>query len=223
MRVGQPSEQQRALYVARWRILVPATQFAALRHRPEFAELVTLARIANAIRFAIRSGYVSTEGLVAERQRQSSFLLLAASMSEALHAIQRAGKHFRAHPAYAQLVAPLLSDTAVQDLRGDVLKWLRDRAVYHHDADVTPAGISDLEGEWVFAEGEDEDFLNVSYTLADFAVIRALLAKFRDDASVRDAFERILGQTLELAKQLLIALDTLIGQALAGWDLEIQS
>jgi hypothetical protein len=201
--------------MGRWRIRISPQQLAVLRQEEEFAELLTLARLANSLRFAIGPAFTTSEGIVGERQRIASFLLTAATASEALHTLKRMKKHFRELPAYKELVAPLLGDANVTDLRGRVLKWLRDKAVFHHDKDVVPVGLADLEGTWTFAEADTDSFMDLSYPLADFVVIRAVLNEFDTEYGLVDAFEDVLSKTLQLATSLIAACDTLIGQALS--------
>ena len=84
-----------------------------------------LARMANALRFALSAAFDAQTGTVGERQRNSSFLLTAASLSETLRSLPRMGKHFRSLPAFKKLISPLLADKSVSDLRGKVLSWYK--------------------------------------------------------------------------------------------------
>ena len=203
-----------------WRISLPAAKLSALREDPAFAELLVLARIANALRFASSAGVSDPDGQLADQRRRSSFMLISATLSEALHTLQRMGRHFRSFPAYGGQISPLLSDKHVGGLRRDVLVWLRDKAVFHFDDDVSPIGLVDLEGDWTFAEGVGSDLLSVSYPLADFVLVRALLKQQDTEASLKQAYAEILAATLDLASQMLNALDTLIGQVLASYGLQ---
>ena len=69
-------------------------------------------------------------------------------------------------------------------------------------------------------EGESLDLLAVSYPLAEFVLVRALLKQQDTEVSIKQAYADILAETLALAHQMLTALDTLIGQVLASYRLE---
>jgi len=113
-----------------------------------------------------------------------------------------------------------LADQSVSDLRGKLLSWLRNKAVFHHDKDVVPIGLAGLHpGPWTFAEGDSEAFMDVAYPMADFAIIRAALEQIGTDENLVDAFEQVLSQTMQIATSLIAAVDTLIGQALSAREL----
>lgn len=180
-----------------------------------FAELLVLARMANALRFALSAAFDAPGGVIGERQRNASFLQTAANVSEILQTLQRMEKHFRDLLTYKELIAPLLADDSAADLRSRILKWLRDKAVFHHDRNVMPGGLSELDGgPWTFAEGDSNAFMGVSYPLADFATIRAALEQIDSSEGLIDVFEKVLRQTVELALRILTAVDSLIGEAL---------
>ncbi len=202
--------------MSRWKIVVPANRLAEFQNDEAFAELLVLARMANALRFALSAAFDAPTGTVGHRQRNSSFLLTAASLSEILRALPRMGKHFRSLPAFKEQLSPLLADKSVSDLRGKLLTWLRNKAVFHHDQDVLPIGLAGLHpGLWTFAEGDSETFMDVAYPMADFAIIRAALEQIGTDENLVDAFEQVLSQTMQIATSLIAAVDTLIGQALS--------
>ena len=201
--------------MGRWKIVVPADRLAEFQNDEGFAELLVLTRMANALRFALSAAFDAQTGTVGERQRNSSFLLTAASLSEILRSLPRMGKHFRSLPAFKKLISPLLADKSVSDLRGKVLSWLRNKAVFHHDKDVVPIGLAGLHpGPWTFAEGDSEAFVDVAYPMADFTIIRAALEQIGTDGNLVDAFEQVLSQTLQIATSLIAAVDSLVGQAL---------
>lgn len=206
----------------RWHVSISAAKLATLREDEAFCELLTLARIANTLRYAASSGYGAEGNIVGARQRDAAFFMTAATAAEALHTMQRMRKHFYGFPAYREHVAPLLGDGEVGELRSKVLKWLRDKAVFHYDKGVVAPGLAGLEGTWSFVEGERNGFLDASYPLADFAVLRSVLDQIGETGDLVGTFEQVLGQTLQLANAVIAAIDTLIGQALAKYGLVLE-
>ena len=201
--------------MARWRIVVSRERLAEVQEDTAFAELLVLARMCNALRFALSAGFDAAPGVVGERQRIASFFQTAANLSEILQTLPRMGQHFRNLPAFGELITPLLKDESAVDLRSKVLKWLRDKAVSHHDKDVIPIGLAALTGgPWTFAEGDSDSYMGVSYPLADFATIRAPVAQIDDGGNLVETFERVLRTTVELGVRSLTAVESLIGQAL---------
>ena len=119
-----------------WRIVLSQERLIEVRKDPAFGELLVLGRMCNALRFALSAAFDAPPGVVGERQRTASFFQTAANIAEMLHTLPRMEKHFSTLSAYSDLITPLLAAEAVGDLRGKVLKWLRDKAVAHHDKDV---------------------------------------------------------------------------------------
>jgi hypothetical protein len=110
-------------------------EWNAVRADPAFHQVLALCRFVNTIRFvelAIFSspGQLSPSGI---RQTTSGVFYLAGIMKEARDFATRLGQHFRGYSSYSSLVLPLINDPAIDQLYADVLKPMRNEAVFHYD------------------------------------------------------------------------------------------
>jgi hypothetical protein len=193
-----------------------------LRNEPQFAALVTLARILNSILYTGNAMLDRRDGDAPSdnRQRTSSFLYSAALMFEALEFTQRAGQHLRQFAAFRSDLAPLLRDSDVDDLRKGLLKRLRNQAVFHHDDDVIPQGLAGLDmEEYTFAAGVGTAKGDVFFSLSDFAVISFGVGPVPPDSDFMSHFTQSVGKVASLEVRFQNAAERVLTEAVAhfGW------
>jgi hypothetical protein len=207
-----------------WRITLSPAQLAKLRDEPAFHRLLTLGRILNSLRFAEcaifdRAGDDSTAGA---RQRSGAFLYICALLDEAYIFIDRLGQHFRHLPAFKRDLVPLFRDPVYEELRLGLLSRLRNKAVYHHDDDVVPAGLQSLRREdYILAAGDSPRVEDVFYPLSDDVVIAFGAGLIDPGKSLHDAFNELLSKLTDLEKRFALALERLAAEALAELGCEV--
>src|SRR5688500_15467834 len=89
-----------------WQVSCSADQFEAWRNDAGFCAVVTLARVANALRFAVYAlvAVESSDTPAAKRQRMNSFMYSGALVFEALCLIEKVRGDLAKYRAYDDLV-----------------------------------------------------------------------------------------------------------------------
>jgi hypothetical protein len=207
-----------------WRIQIPVNDMDRLRHDPQLAALLTLARILNSILYTGNAMLDRRDGDTPSdnRQRSSSFLYSAALMYEALEFTHRAGQHLRQFAAFTNDLSPILRDPDVVELRKGLLRRLRNQAVFHHDDDVIPKGLADLDlQDYTFAAGVGTAKADVFFSLADFVVISFGLGSVPAGSDFMSHFAENLGKVARLEVRFQNAAEKVLTEAVAhfGWKL----
>jgi len=209
---------------AAWRITYPPEDFAALKTDERFWQLVALARLVNALRFAQSSlpgqDDDSPRGV---RQRLNSFFHTAALLKEGIPLAQRLGKNFRHLPAFKERFLPILQDQSVEILLSKHLKPLRNEAVSHFlESELGPRLSNDDFDELTFVWGMGKTQGQTYYQLADMLAMRAFTGTTisREDFLARA--RELMQQTTDLAIKYQSAADRLIGEALLEMDWKME-
>ena len=152
-----------------WQLDCSAEVFAVLRNDREFAFLVTLARVVNAIKFGVdvhRSGG-DAQIPTLERRRIGAQFYLAGVLHEVLKLRDVAQKNWVNVPGFAEAF-DLLDKSRVDPDMAAVLDRIRNRAAFHFDMTVAESSLSKLPVEpFTFIAGIGRDRMDANYELAD--------------------------------------------------------
>ena len=152
-----------------WELVCSADVFAGLRADPEFAMLLTVARIVNAVKFGVQAhrdaGIAHTPA--AERQRIGAQLLLAGLLHEVLEFQKRAGKDWGELEAFKSVFAVFNPGHLDAETVG-LLDRMRNRAAFHFDAAVAARSLPKMPVEpFAFLVASGADPMQANYELAD--------------------------------------------------------
>jgi hypothetical protein len=205
-----------------WRITMTAERFATLRGEERFRRMLTLARIANSIRYAVE-GFRTDPGTrprALMRQASSGFLYSSALLFEALEFADTLGQHFRQYDAFKS-VTELRRDPRVIELRAGALRRLRNLAVYHHNDESIRVGLELLEPrEYTFASGDSHRSLDVYFNLADLVLLHFAVEPDEHGAASSDAIQSRMREVMQVARRFLNVADELVGEILNDLGLE---
>jgi hypothetical protein len=228
-RSGHDTKIERTLRMsvdeAPWRITCPPDVFASLRRDEGFWQLLALARLANALRFAqVAIPAPADDTPSGIRQRVNSFSSTVALLKEGVPLLQRMGNHFRHLDSYGSHVLPILRDRAVESILSENVKPLRDEAVAHFlELELGPRLDDHDFQQHDFAIGLGNSQGQTYYLLADELAFRA----FTGTTATRDEFLERMGELLRRSTVLIVrfvsATDLVIGEALRemGWTMEV--
>ncbi len=207
-----------------WELACDSATFQQCREQQAFHRLLTLARIANTIRFAqtVVAEAGDADSPRAVRQRSSALFYLAAVLFEALAFANRLGEFYRDSPAFREGFAAWLGDHDVRELREGILSRLRNQAVFHHDDDVPAVGVGTIQSDrFVFASGSGRLRLEGYYDLADIAVMSHALGGATTVEEFGSKVRQALIDVVALGARFAGAADRLIAAELAplGWQL----
>jgi hypothetical protein len=206
----------------KWQASCTPEQFIALRTRPDFQQLVALARWANAYRAIVAAiperPETTPAGSAGHRHKMSAILFNSALLYEGWALVKRMGQHYRTYDAWKKGFGPILKDGRFVRLVENRLGPLRSQTVFHFFEDETARRLAEHEpdGPVIFLTARGNDSLEASYDLADIIAIRTLCG---DPAptSALELFTRaedIGAQISQLARPFFKATDELIVEAL---------
>ena len=193
--------------------------FDLLKTDERFLGLLTLARIVNALYFCLRAALDSknVSGPVGARSRINSPLFAASVLYEGFLTVERLAVHFKTLDSYKNGFSVLLKDKAVQVLRRSVLHKMRNKFVFHFDADVAKKALGRFQLPlYKFATGIGETSGGMYYALADEAVMHYLLQQAEDkpDDSLKARYEQFLQDTIQLIGRFTDAAERLMAEVL---------
>jgi len=211
-----------------WQVSCTPEQFIALRTRPDFQQLVALARWANAYRSIVAAiPEHPTTTPAANRQKFSSILFILALLYEGWELVKRMTKHYRTYDSWKKGFGPLLKDGRFVRLVENRLGPLRSQTVFHFFEDETARRLAEHEpdGPVIFLSARGNHSLEASYDLADIVAVRTLCGD-PAPASALELFtqaEDIGAQIAQLARPFFKATDELIAEALGGMGFKEQA
>jgi hypothetical protein len=198
-----------------WEIGWPREAFLAIRDRPDFHALVTLARLTNVLRFAQHITATLPDGppTAQRRQMMNAFYLAGALLVEAEKTIQGAARQFSDEPTYRSLTE-VIHSPAYRDVVARFRK-LRNWAVFHFDTQVATEGLSGIEDDFVrFVSGSGALDKDIYYDLGDQVALRATAGVFESETS----FVEWLSKTADAVIGVTRALDEVIVASLRQRD-----
>lgn len=173
-----------------WRLECSSAVFASLRKDPEFAFLVTLARVINALKFGAEVHPTADHARtpVVERRQVGALLYLGGIVHEVLELRKASVKNWGHLPAY-QAVFSILDDAMVDK---EMAKWLhamRNRAAFHFDMDIARRTLPTFPTEpFAFIAAKGRDRMDANYELADLVTFVSI---FKASANVSLLKERL--------------------------------
>ena len=152
-----------------WDLTCSAEVFSSLREDREFAFLVTIARILNAVKFGVQAHREASVDLtpIAERQRVGAQLFLAGLLHEILEFRKIAATDWGDLEAYSSIFA-FFDESRLDHKTVDLLHRIRNRTAFHFDATVASRALPQLPAEpFTFITAVGRDPMNSNYELAD--------------------------------------------------------
>lgn len=152
-----------------WEVTCTGEVFARVRGDPEFALLLTLARIVNAVKFGVHAHREAGEALtpLAERQRVGAQLFLSGMLHEILEFRKRAAEKWDQLDAFTAVFSSFDEQT-LDDRTVELLQKIRNRAAFHFDEAVALRSLPQLPAEpFAFLVAADNDPMDSNYELAD--------------------------------------------------------
>jgi hypothetical protein len=152
-----------------WQLECSADIFERLRGDSEFALLVTIARVVNAVKFGTQAHRDASQDdtPVSERQRVGSLLYLSAVVHEILELKKTVEKRFAHIPAVGA-VFELFNDERIDARLVDDLKRIRNRGAFHFDVAVATQDLPKFPAEpFTFVASTGRDPMSSNYELAD--------------------------------------------------------
>jgi hypothetical protein len=152
-----------------WDVVCSAEVFSTLRHDREFAFLVTVARIVNAVKFGVQAhreaGVDRTP--IAERQRIGAQLFLAGLLHEILEFKRASANDWGDSEAYTSIFG-FFDESRLDDKTVELLHRIRNRTAFHFDAAVASRALPQLPAEpFTFIAAVGRNPMNSNYELAD--------------------------------------------------------
>jgi hypothetical protein len=201
--------------------------FEHLRTNEEFLELVSLARVLNALRFFYKTAMDSyaLSGPVRARSSINSFLYAGSVLYEGFRTVEKLGKDLKSLDSYKSGFGVLLKDQTVRSFRGSVLYKMRNKFVFHFDATVAKEALKEFHlPEYKFASGESKAGGDMYFGLADEAMINYLLEPIGNepDESLKRRYEKILQETVEVMGRFIKCAEKLMGDVLSNMGFSVK-
>jgi hypothetical protein len=212
-----------------WDISCTKDIFNILRTDERFLNLLTLARLLNALRFCQQPVIDSrtSDKPSASRQSINSFLFASSVLYEGFVLVEKLGQYFREVDSFRNGFAVLLRDKKIKNLRGTALKRMRNKFVFHFDRDIALETLKDFElPNYRFATGFGKASGEIYYGLADEAVMNYLLQPQPEDTddALNKRLRALMEDVTELMGKFVEAAELLITETLVtmGWTAEIR-
>jgi hypothetical protein len=164
--------------------------FESVRADPEFAFLMTLARVVNALKFGVEVHPTAEDARtpVVERRLVGALLYLGGIVHEILELHKASMKAWGHLPGY-QVVFGVLDEVRADT---EMTKWLhamRNRAAFHFDMDIAQRALPKLPPEpFTFLTATGRRTMDANYELADIVTFMSIFKTYPET--------RLLGQRL---------------------------
>ncbi len=194
-------------------------QFELLRTDEKFLELLSLARVLNALRFFHKTTVDSyaLSGPVRARSIINSFLYLGSVLYEGFHTVEKLGKDLKNLDSFNSGFGVLLKDKTVRSFRKLVLHRMRNKFVFHFDVTVAKEALKEFQmSEYKFASGVGKAGGDMYFGLADEAVINYLLEPVPNepDENLKQRYEKILQETVQVMGRFIASAEKLMADVL---------
>lgn len=200
-----------------WRIDCSGARLDQLRADPAFHQLLALARLMNALRFAQVAFADANDltGPAGDRQRINAFFFISALLYEGIQLAQRMAKHFRTHRSWKPGLGALLKDQRFSVLFSDNLKPARDRVTFHIDEE-------EIAGQLALHPTEDVTLVratgpevrDVYYDFSDFLALRTFIGPTATQEELHTRASELFAVARDLALAFLAAADGLVAAVL---------
>jgi hypothetical protein len=211
----------------RWSFSASAEEFDRYREDPQFATLLTLARVVNALQFCFHAMLEPGDGDEPAhlRQRMNGLLFSAGILHEGFAVAQTLGKHFRDRESYRDGFRKLLANPVTQKLRSTVLQTMRNEIVFHFNPDVAPTVLKTLKlDKYVFIAGVGPQEGQTYFQLADEIVFNHLVDTHRSGEDETQVLREMFSDFSYVISGFIKAAQALVPDVLIqmGWQGEIE-
>ena len=206
-----------------WEVYLSKDDFDKIRSDARFGAVLRLARVVNSLQFCFNSlVVVGDEDTPAnQRQRLNSFLFASGVLYEGLKVVRSLMKHFGQRESFQNGLGELLDETVTKKLQGSILKYMRNKVMFHYDEDVAPKTLRNLNLEsYLFATGVGTKRGAVYYNLADEVVFNFIMG---DEPKSKEEEEQALREAMiditDLLTKFVDSADGLIAEVISemGW------
>lgn len=216
---GQTGDEQISL--KKWKIVISKHEFQKLQKDELFLSVVLLARILNSINFIQIAGIATSSESTpsAARQTIATPLYLGALLYEGLEVGKNISKFARDFQSYRDGFGELNKDKSVREFYKTTLNTIRNKIVFHFNADTVRAGLDGFDTEEiVFATGHTSYAGHAYYALADEVVIHYLLGRKSDENELLKDYENICITLGSVLKRFLHAANSLLTEVMASYE-----
>lgn len=168
------------------KISISNDQFDKIKKDKRFLQLLTLARVWNALRFCCYPALNShnTDTPSARLIKINSFLFTCAVLYEGFLVVEQLRKHFHQLSSFKKGFASLSKDPEVKRLREDYLRPLRNKLVFHFDKDVPETNLDCFDlPEYNFATCIGPTMNELYFDLADEVAFNYLVPSKKKEAN----------------------------------------
>jgi hypothetical protein len=212
----------------RWSFSASGEEFERFRDNPQFATLLTLARVVNGLQFCFHAMLEPGSGDEPAhlRQRMNPLLFSAGVLHEGFAVAQTLGKHFRERESYRTGFRKLLADPVTQKLRSTVMQTMRNDIAFHFNPDVAATVLKTLKlDKYVFVMGVGPQEGQTYFQLADEVVFNHLVDAHNPGADERQILREMFSDFSYVTSGFIKAAQVLIPDVLIemGWEGNIEA
>ena len=196
-----------------WELVCSGDLFATLRASEEFAFLLTLSRVLNALKFGVETHRAGgTERTpVAERRRIGSFLYLASALHETLQLKKASESKWGKFPVFVE-VFDVFNEKNLDATTIELLNRIRNRASFHFDPTIAERILPQFPGEsFAFLTASGRDPMNSNYELSDLITFSFIFESSANAdklaaqlATFRPALDSLLSSFISRADRTLV-------------------
>lgn len=203
------------------------TIFNNLKTDERFLNLLTLARVVNALNFCHKATVDAKNSSEPDSARSTinSFLYASSILYEGFKVVDRLQKNFKNLDSFKTGFGALLKDKNVKKMRESVLKQMRNRFVFHFDRDVAMESFKNFKpSQYNFAIIAGITSGEMYYSLADEVVMNYLLqpAPNESDESMKQRFIIIIQDIADIMCKFNESAERLMKDVLKDMDLTIK-
>lgn len=192
-------------------------KFNILKMDERFSDLLTLARVVNALHFCHKASTDArnTIGPVGAMSQINSFLFAASVLYEGFLLVEKLAKKFKKLDSFKAGFGVLLREKTTKSYRESVLKRIRNKLVFHFDQNVVKESFKNFElQQYNFASRVASG--DMYFGLADEAVINYLLQPTHNESeeSLKQRYEKILQNTRVVMDKFIESTEMLMAGAL---------
>lgn len=198
-----------------WEVLIPVEKFEQIKSDSEFLEIVTLARITNALQFCLHVLIQSNEDLsnIGHRQRFNAFLYTAATLHEGIDTLKRLCRTLRLRKSFQTGFKVFFRDKDIRRVRREVLRPLRNQHVFHFEhPELSRVLITLRLPRYVFQSSKDDKIGSVFFNLADDVVLNWITGDLGDPKREEMVFRSVIKDVMKASRGFILSAHELIGE-----------
>jgi|GEM_PF-4037431 len=168
-RIGQSSD---------WVAVLTAKAILTAKQDARFSLVLALGRVTNTLtlaRLPIQRP-LRWQSPRIRRERQAALLYAGAVLFEGMRLVEGLARHYCKHAKWATTFKPLLADPTVRSLRTEFLRPLRNKGVFHFDADLFADALTRVPAEEIIiASGRGFTVRDLYIDASDDLILLSLL------------------------------------------------